>query len=208
MMNWIDYLISAHAGFGALALLAGFMAISVKKGGKIHRKTGIIFFYSMLVSAFIALVVSALPEHENPFLFSIGIFSSYFLISGYRSLRFKNKETPLNWDRLLAWVIIFTGFGMITFPIYFYGVIHIVLTVFGVASILFGYQDLRLFRNRERLQKSWLTAHLGKMMGGYISAVTAFVVVNELLPGIWAWFGPSIPGTVFIVYWIRKVGAK
>ncbi|MCB0478252.1 MAG: DUF2306 domain-containing protein [Crocinitomicaceae bacterium] len=207
-MDWIQYLIYGHAGFGGLALLCGLISISVKKGGPVHRKAGKVFFYSMLISALLALIVSLLPEHESPFLFSVGVFSSYFLLSGYRSLKFKNPNIHLSLDRLLAWIIFFTGFGMITYPIYVSNSINIVLTVFGVASIIFGFQDLRLFRNREKLKKSWLKSHLGKMMGAYISAVTAFVVVNQLLPGVWAWFGPSIPGTFYIVYWMRKVGGR
>ncbi|MEZ4938412.1 MAG: DUF2306 domain-containing protein [Crocinitomicaceae bacterium] len=204
-MDWIHYLIYAHAGFGGMALLSGLITISVKKGGIWHKKSGKIFFLSMLFSAFSALIVSLLPGHESAFLFCVGVFSTYFLIGGYRSLKFKNEQVNLSLDRLLAWIIIFTGFGMITYPIFLSNSINIVLSVFGFVSIIFGFQDLRLYNNKEKLKNSWLKGHLGKMMGAYISATTAFVVVNQLLPGVWGWFAPSIPGTFYIVYWMRKV---
>ncbi len=206
-MDFAQYLIYAHAALGGLALAAGLISISVKKGGSVHKKSGILFFYSMLFSAFVALIVSLLPDHESPFLFSVGVFSTYFLIGGYRSLKFKNENLDLRYDKILAWIIILTGVGMICYPLFLLGVVNIVLAVFGIASILFGVQDLLLFDNPEKTRKSWLAGHLGKMMGAYISAVTAFVVVNQLLPGVFAWFGPSVPGTIFIIYWIRKVKA-
>lgn len=204
-MDFTQYMIFAHAGFGGLALLAGLISIVVKKGGFVHKRSGKLFFLSMLLSALIALILALLPKHESPFLLSIGVFSTYFLLGGYRSLKFKNDNLDLRLDNFLAWVIIITGISMICYPLISRGVINIVLTVFGIASIIFGIQDLVLFKNQEKLKKVWLASHLGKMMGAYISAVTAFVVVNHLLPGVFAWFGPSIPGTFYIVYWTRKV---
>ena len=49
----------------------------------------------MLGSAFFALIISVLPHHRSPFLFSIGLFSSYLLISGFRSLKFRTSNPNL-----------------------------------------------------------------------------------------------------------------
>lgn len=78
------------------------------------------------------------------------------------------------------------GIAMVVFPIVLYVRINIVLTVFGIMGAFSSVMDFRSFANREKLQSNWLPSHIGKMMGGYISASAAFVVVNELLPGIWA----------------------
>jgi uncharacterized membrane protein len=197
-----------HAPLGGIALLTGGLALIVKKGGLIHQKSGMIFFYSMLLSALSSLLISCLPYHENPFLFSIGLFSTYFLLSGYRSLNFKKKEFQLRIDRILAYVILLTGISMILYPILLYHQLNIVLTVFGVVGIVFGIRDLLLFKNINKLRKSWLKLHLGKMMGGYISAVSAFFVVNQILPGIWNWFVPGILGGGYITYWMMKLKKK
>jgi len=45
------------------------------------------------------------------------------------------------------------------------------------------------------------------MTGGYISAVTAFFVVNEILPGLWNWFIPTLIGSIYIAFWMKKVSA-
>lgn len=201
----IKYLIWLHAGLGGVALISGAIALVVKKGSKAHKKSGKVFYYAMILSATLAFIVSLLPNHESPFLFSIGVFSLYFLLSGYRSLKFKRQTLELKPDKMLAYGIVLTGLIMILYPVVLYGQPNIILLVFGIAGIVFGLRDLQSFRNPKELKKKWLKLHLGKMTGGYIAAVSAFFVVNEILPGIWNWFVPSIFGTAYIAYWIRKL---
>ena len=94
---------------------------------------------------------------------------------------------------------------MIFFPIYLNGSLNIVLVVFGLTACIFGWRDFYLFRNPDELRLKWLKLHLGKMTGGYISAVSAFFVVNDILPGLWNWFIPGIVGGIYINYMIRKL---
>lgn len=194
-----------HAPLGGIALLAGGVVLIVKKGNGAHKKWGSVFYYSMLMSAIAALVISVLPKHNSAFLFSIGLFSSYFLISGLRSLAYKQNEFTLIGDRIVAYLISATGLVMVLYPIIFYGKLNIILSVFGVVGLLFGIRDLRLYKDRAQLKRDWLKLHLGKMIGGYIAAVSAFFVVNQILPGIWNWFVPGMVGGVYIAYWMRKL---
>lgn len=203
-----EYLIWIHAGLGGLALLSGGVALISRKGLTAHKSAGKVFFYSMLLSALVALVVSMLPGHTNPFLFSIGLFSSYFIVTGYRALRFKQREVNLGMDKFLAWFILLVGVSMILYPLIALSKLNIVLTVFGLISLAFGIRDLSNYRNPERLRKKRLKQHLSKMCGGYIAAVTAFLVVNQVLPGIWNWFIPTVIGTAYITFWMRKLGPK
>ena len=207
-MGIADKLIICHATLGGLALLAGLIAIIAKKGLKLHRVSGKIFFFSMLSSAFVALLVSILPSHLNPFLFSIGIFSSYFIVTGYLALRFKKEIINLKIDKVLAGLMFLTGVFMVFFPIIYAGEFNIILGVFGLFSMGMAVLDLMSYRSPENLRKNWVKAHLGKMLGGYISAVTAFVVVNQLLPGIYAWFVPGVVGGFYIANWNRKISAN
>jgi hypothetical protein len=97
---------------------------------------------------------------------------------------------------------------MILYPIILNGKPNIVLLVFGMVGLVFGLRDLKLFSDIERLKNSWLKLHLGKMMGGYIAAVSAFFVVNQILPGIWNWFVPGIIGGGYITYWMMRLNKK
>lgn len=209
MEQFAEFLIQyIHAPLGGIALLSGGISLVSKKGSPLHKKSGKVFFYSMLLSAFSALVVSVLPNHKSPFLFFIGIFSSYFLISGILSLRYKLKAIRLSIDKIIAYLICITGFAMVTYPIILYSKLNLILTVFGLASIVFGLRDLSRLKDVKRLRKGWLKLHLGKMTGGYIAAVSAFFVVNQILPSVWNWFVPTLVGSIYIAYWINKLNKK
>ena len=204
----IQILIYAHAFLGGVALISGMVSLIATKGKNAHKKAGKLFFYTMLLCAFIALIIAVLPKHESAFLFSIGIFSAYFVLTGYRALNFKSKNITLTIDKTIAWVMIITGLLMILYNPIFNHQINIVLTAFGVVGLILSVRDLMLFRDIERLNKSWLKLHLGKMIGGYISATTAFVVVNNFFPSFYGWFIPGIFGGLYIAYWMNKLNKK
>lgn len=204
----IQILIYFHALFGGIALLSGLLALLFRKGKNTHKKTGKLFYYAMLLSAITALIISTLPNHQSPFLFSIGIFSSYFVLTGYRALQFKDKNPNLKIDRAISRIMILTGILMIFYAPLVYQKINIILTVFGIVGLIFSSRDLILYKNEAKLQKVWLKLHLGKMLGGYISATTAFVVVNDFFSSIYGWFVPGIIGGFYIVYWIKKLNKQ
>ena len=201
----VDTLIILHASGGGLALLSGAIALIAKKGSQLHVKTGKVFFWSMLSSAILAFLIAVSPGHESPFLFSVGIFSTYFLLGGFWSVQLKRKEVSLLKYKVLAYVMIIAGLTMAVFPFFLYGKMNVVLLVFGLVGAVFGYRDLQLFKDREKVQKSWLNLHLGKMTGGYIAAISAFLVVNQILPGLWNWFLPGILGGFYINFESRKL---
>jgi len=208
MEKTIQIFIYMHAALGGIALITGFISMVAKKGKTIHKKSGLLFFYSMMLSGIIALVVAVLPKHESPFLFAVGIFSLYFVLTGKRALHFKLEKPDLRADKWISKIMILTGILMILLPIVLTKRIHIVLVVFAIIGIVFSVRDLKLFKNPEQLRKGWLKLHLGKMIGGYISATTAFVVVNEYFPSFYGWFIPGIIGGFVIAYWMRKLKTK
>ncbi len=154
------------------------------------------------------MVVAVLPKHESPFLFAVGIFSLYFVLTGNRALNFKRKNLNLKIDQLISIIMIITGILMVLLPIVLTKSINIILVVFAIIGMIFSVQDLMLFKKPEQLRKGWLKLHLGKMIGGYISATTAFVVVNDFFPSFYGWFIPGIIGGFIIAYWMRKMNKK
>ncbi|WP_396637482.1 DUF2306 domain-containing protein [Maribacter sp. R77961] len=207
-MDITSVLILVHAITGGVALVAGAFAIASRKGKSIHRMGGKLFFYSMLISALTALILSVMPGHENSFLFCIGIFSLYFLIAGFRALGYKNSVDKLRYDKLLSILVILISLAMMLYPILLEGAVHIVLMVFGIVGLLFGLRDFSNYKTPKKLKQNWLRIHLGKMMGAYIAAVSAFLVVNQFLPTLLNWFLPAVFGVIFIVYWINKIKKK
>jgi len=205
MEKTIQFFIYGHAFMGFIALSSGLISLLVKKGGPIHRKSGKIFYYSMLFATSAAILIATLPGHESPLLFSIGIFSTYFILGGYRALRFKKAGEQFTTDRIICWLMLVTGLIMIIYEPLLKQRINIIMLVFGAAGIIFSVRDLRLFNRPEYLRKNWLQIHLSKMIAAYIAATTAFIVVNNFIPGIYAWFAPGIIGGFFIRYWVQKL---
>jgi len=205
--NIARILIFTHVGFGGIALISGAISIIAKKGNWLHKKSGKVFYYTLLKSALISLVVSLMPNHQSPFFFCLGLFSLYFIIGGFRSLAFKKKNVSFRLDKIIACLIIIVGLLMMTYPILLNGRINIVLFYFGAVSIVFGAIDLLIFKNSNRTRKNWLNIHLTKMIGAYLVAVTAFIV-NQSVLGIWGWFAPTIIGNIYIFYWLIKLNRK
>lgn len=208
MENNIQLIIYTHAALGGIALLSGLVAIVVQKGKTAHRFAGKVFFYSMLLSIAISLIIAVLPKHENPFLFAIGIFSAYFALTGYRAIGFKRNTANLFWDNLISWSMVLTGIFMVFYNPLFHHSINIVLTAFGLLGLVFALRDLKLYNQQTKLRENWLKLHLGKMMGAYISATTAFVVVNNFFPGVYGWFIPGVVGGIFITLWMKRINQK
>jgi hypothetical protein len=80
-----------------------------------------------------------------------------------------------------------------------------VLLVFGVISILMVLQDFKNYQGKIEIKNFWLLVHIQRMIGAYIAATTAFLVVNNtVLPGVVAWLLPTVILVPLIFKWTRK----
>ncbi|MBI3677808.1 MAG: hypothetical protein HY243_14460, partial [Proteobacteria bacterium] len=57
--------LTLHIGAGSIAALSGAAALTVRKGGRLHRKFGTIFLVCMLVMAAMAIPLSVLIQQMN-----------------------------------------------------------------------------------------------------------------------------------------------
>lgn len=205
-MSIFTILLTIHIILGSLSLLLGLFVLVTKKGDKRHQTIGIFYFYSMLGAALISLPMSIMKSHI--FLLIIGVFTTYMLLTGKRYLQKKRH----NEVKILDWTLT-AIMGIFGLCFLFFGgkslvngnLFGIVLIVFGLVSSLFVFQDYSNFRGKSSVKNYWLTTHLQRMMGSYISTTTAFLVVNNtLLPSIVAWLLPSAALVPFIIIWSRK----
>jgi hypothetical protein len=201
-------LIIAHAALGGVSLLSGFVAAITNKGSKPHIISGRVFYYSLGSSILLSLIAANMPDHYNPFLFSIGIFSGYFIIIGKRAIQYKSPVHSFSTDRLIHIIMVVTCVLMVIVPLLVSNTFYIVAGVFGLVGLIFAIRNLLDLSKSDQVKKNWLKMHIENMSGGYIASVTAFVVVNNLLPGVYSWFVPGIIGGIFIFYGIRKVDSK
>ncbi|WP_194976361.1 hypothetical protein [Aquiflexum lacus] len=205
-MTLFKILLALHIICGGISLFYGAFIMFSKKGDKKHKKIGNVYFYAMLSTSVLAIVMSYL--HPNYFLFIIAIFTIYMILSGKRYLEKKKTSNvkSLDWIVTVSMFIfglIFIAYGI--FAIVKNDNFGIVLIVFGSISILFVVQDYRNFKGLSTIKNFWLTTHLQRMVGSYIAAITAFIVVNNsILPEIVAWLLPTVFLVPLITIWRRK----
>lgn len=205
-----------HIVGGSVGLLTGMLNILRKKGDKNHQLIGKVFFISMLSTGTSSLVLSYL--HPNYFLLMVGVFTLYMVISGQRYLLLKKKDKADS--KLIEWTItilmlvaglLFVGIGLIT--LLKSNLFGLVFLSFGGLGLLFVRQDFKNYNNKTTLENFWLLAHLQRMTGSFIAALTAFLVVNAnnfpyLIPSFVYWLLPTLILTPLIIQWSRKYEIK
>jgi len=209
-MTLFNFLLTIHIILGGTGLLLGTVVMFLKKGDKRHKLIGNIYFYSMLGTGIFAMSLSYF--HPNQFLFITAVFTIYMILTGKRYLKKKKigDVTQLDWLLTIAMLV----FGIAFIGLGSNGIIKsnyfgIVLVVFGGLSLLFVYQDYRNFKGQSTIKNFWLTTHLQRMVGSFIAAFTAFIVVNNtLIPEILAWLLPTANLVPFITIWRRKYQVK
>lgn len=205
-MDIFKILLITHIACGGASLILGLIQLIIKKGDKRHKLIGNIYFFVMLTAALVALPMSYL--HPNYFLFIIGVFTSYMLLTGKRYLKKKTNSEIRFIDWALTFLMLFFGIAFFGFGVYniveanYFG---IVLLVFGSISILFVIQDFKNFKGKSKIKNYGLTTHLQRMIGSYIASATAFLVVNnKILPDVFVWLLPTILIVPLIIKWTRK----
>ena len=217
MKELFNILIVVHIAGGTIGLISGTIAASVAKGKTAHLISGKIFFYSMLVTALAALVISNLPEHHNIFLFAVGGFTLYLNCSGYRIVWIKRNASKRSkaYSALdYAIALLAMGFGIFLISLFIIGQMNksafsIVPLVFGAICLSLASIDVRKMMGKQQVSTYWISSHISKMIGTMIAAYTAFLVVNIHIKQNWIlWLLPTVLGTVLITYFIKKYSPK
>ena len=216
-------LVIAHVAAGTTALVVAPVAMVVRKGGKAHRRWGLVFFWAMFV-IFVS-AVALLAFRPNLFLFIISVLSFYAVFSGTRSLRRKRPERGQSaaWlDWFGAAVALLAGLSFIlwgTLPLLGLTSSDVPLS-FSILGVVFGFfltqmawTDLRSFVIPSQDRNWWWFYHMDRMLSGYLAAVTAFMVQNvgPLLPESleWTvWAAPGVIGGFFVGKWIGHYKRK
>lgn len=211
MEQTIKILIYIHAFFGGIGLITGIGSVLVKKGGLLHKRMGKLFSIGMIVSSLISIPICWMPKHQNIFLFLIGLFTIYLVIAGNRVLTFKTKAKADTIDFIISGSMLFFSVIMIAIGVYcqLKNIENgILFTFFGGFGLYMTIKDFVFYKNTSEIKKQWLSKHIGKMIGALIASITAFIVAGIGIGNIIAWMTPSILGTIYIMYWNRKIAPK
>lgn len=185
-MNILDILKPVHILAGSLTLISGLVAITSKKGQKIHRIFGKLFFWSMTVTTLLGLNAGIFRPDYQIFI-PIAIISFYQAASGYRILYIKTlnkgqKPQFIDWALtigmlLTSFVFIFLGVLNLSTDIFY----SIVLFSFSTIGVYCCGVDLYNYIKKPTNKFYWLFIHIFRMSHGFIAALTAFLVNNSKL---------------------------
>src|SRR5689334_13454844 len=82
----MQLLLPIHIAAGGLAIVLGAVALAVKKGGTIHRRSGMLFVYAMLVMGFSASILGFLKSPTDGNVFT-GLLTAYFVGTALTTVR-------------------------------------------------------------------------------------------------------------------------
>jgi hypothetical protein len=216
---WMKALLVVHIACGFASFLLAPVALATAKGGKQHKRWGMVYLWSMGGVAATALPMAIF--RPVLFLALVAVFSFYAAFAGYRILQLKDlprggSAKPIDW--IAGVITLVDGLALI-----YFGVFHPEkIQVIGVVSIVFGLIALRLasaqmwsFVRKPTEKMFWWYGHLGLFIGSYIAAWSAFSVVTlaQVLGNHWyIWLWPSAVGIPAIVvttaYYKRKFTPK
>lgn len=193
-----------HVIFGTFVLVVAPAAMFARKGGRWHRRWGTAFMLAMSIVLFTAGFMWQPKGHT--FLLALSLVSAYFIFNGFRILarRRRRREDALDngVDILAAVATIVAGvwlFWMGAVPVG--KLMHSlapIMTGLGLVAIAFAANDIRGVVG-PRSRTGALIAHFSAMIAAYISAVTAFVVINaHNVPMPLRWLVPITLGTLVI----------
>lgn len=162
----------------------------------------------MLISSLIALLVARMPNHENLFLFLIGIFTIYLVLAGNRALTLKSKIKADWMDKLVSGTMLLASISMLVMGII--GIVQhidqsILYVFFGAFGGFLTVKDFQTFRIFRENKNAWIVSHLGRMVGALIASITAFLVAGLNIGTTLIWILPTIVGTTYILYWNKRL---
>jgi hypothetical protein len=212
-----------HIVAGALGILSGFVALSATKGAFAHRKSGMLFVYSMMTMALmgstIAVVRNVAPGANGP----VGLLTAYLVITGLITVR-PQSELSRWFDGGLMAIVFAVSATLFTFAYdvlgsptgKLYGMPVYPFLIFGTIGLLAGLGDLRLIRAggvHVIRGAPRLTRHLWRMSTALLIAAFSFFLGQakvipkpiRILPLLMI---PPLVVLAALVYWLWRVRVR
>ena len=212
-----------HIGGGTVGLFSGTVAAFARKGGRLHRTAGTVFFVSMLVMAAFAIFLAIVRPGEIVNLV-VGTFVIYLVVTAW--LTAQRKDGKIGYPEKIAFVTILclcVPFGIMSFevatglPLFFKsaipitGPIRIAVFTFTAVFVIASFSDARVILAGRIAGAPRLARHLWRMSLALMLATgSAFTNgLPRLLPGHHhvptALLFPQFIWLAFLIFWMIRV---
>lgn len=203
-------LVPFHVTAGAVAVVAGFVALFVLKGGSLHRRGGMIFVYAMLVMAFSGLVM-AIGRAGSAMNISAGTVTAYLVITALITVRPPSAGSRrIERGAMLAALALGPTFIVLAFVNVGGGNLGFAfpLLIFGTLALSAGLGDRRMLRDGALKGAPRLKRHLWRMCTAlFIASASFFLGPARRIPE--SLRGPAFRLIPFLVlatmaYWLWR----
>ncbi len=182
-------LLTVHIAAGGLAMVLGAVALSVTKGGAVHRRSGLLFVYAMLVMGFSASILGFLKSPTDGNVFT-GLLTAYFVGTALTTVRPVSPWTR-RIDAAALTVVVGLAIGTLLSGVKAFNSPHlspggVPFRTIGVMSfflatvmILAAAGDVRILRSGRPRGGPRLARHLWRMCFALFIAAGSFFSIRE-----------------------------
>ena len=209
---------AVHILAGSLGLITGLLALFVAKGGRVHRRSGVLFVYAMLTMGLMGSLMAAVWGKQPASNIPAGLLTAYLVTTGLttgRSPASGSRGFSLGLMALafaLGLALVASGFvasaspgGMLL------GVPAMPFFILGSIALLAGIGDLRWIRagGAEAIRGvPRITRHLWRMCVALLVAALSIGQVKAVIPKLLR--RPLLLGLPLVVlaallYWVWRV---
>lgn len=199
-----EALIGLHGFAGFAGLFAAFIAIVTRliaTPHSFHIWSGRLFTAGMVGVGLTGLIIAFLER--SLFLLSLAFFVLYLAVMGYRYAvdRTAHKYGSLRGPSIaiLAAFVCMAGAGAYLLTIG--DGAGLLMVVFGAIGMLHAVIDVRASYGLGLTGRGRIAAHLSRMVGGTIAALTAFLLIQFQTSSILVWLGPAMLLTPIMLIW-------
>jgi uncharacterized membrane protein len=212
--------LAVHIVAGSLGIIFGFVALYALKGAKLHRKSGMLFVYTLTTMALMGAMMAAVWGRQPASNIPVGLLTAYLVITGLTTVR--PPSAGSRWLELgLMLVALGVGLELFTFGVMAFespkGALNAIpfvpFFIFGSIALLSSVGDLRLIRSggvQAIRGAPRLARHLWRMCTALLIAAFSFflgqaqVIPKPIrIPALLAI--PPLAVFVAMLYWLWRV---
>jgi len=211
--------LAVHFAAGLVSIVAGTVALSVAKGGRLHKQSGLVFASAMII---LGLTAAGIGAYENSPGQVLGGFLAFYLVF---SAMTTVKSLPRIGQRFNV-ALMFLAFAFAVAVLYG-GVIEwldptvkvvgrpraVPLLVVGTVMLLAAIGDLRAIRAGGLLGSRRLARHLWRMCFGLFVATGSFFLgqmnfIPEPVRNVPLLLVLAFAPILFLIYWLWRVRVR
>ena len=205
-------LLVLHVSAGTIAIISGYGAVIVRKGGRLHRRLGTAFFASMLLMSLMGASLAVI--FNQPGNIGGGILAFYLTATGWLAIRQTDQGVGRMQIGFMLIAVVLTGV-LFTLGIQVSGKprSHSSSTlywVFAALAAVFALTDLSVVLRRGVTGPKRVSRHLWRMCLALFFASGSFFLGQQKVMPAWmqgspALFVPALAPLILMVFWLGKV---